>query len=231
MITVPEEDNSQQTTSADNNVLPEADANDMNSKRSGSRGSMLDDSIRSNAENSLVHKMTAVLNEESWWNSSKRSTNNSSPPPETTTDPPIKTLVLSDNDNKHTKSSKTNKVKSKRAGCIFGIILLTVGFVIGGVFIHRQEIMMEMNSLLRGGGGSANKAQAQGGAGEVGGEGTRQLPIVQHTMTYEERQQLYRMQRQAGMLRPIGGGQSYGIDEHERMKYQNYYGFDQQVKN
>ena len=90
--------------------------------------------------------------------------------------------------------------------------------------------MMEMNSLLRGGGGGGSKAQG-GAAVGVGGEGTRQLPIVQHTMTYEERQQLYRMQRQAGMLRPIGGGQSYGIDEHERMKYQNYYGFDQQMEN
>eukprot|EP00986_Skeletonema_menzelii_P012962 scaffold7325_cov153-Skeletonema_menzelii.AAC.7 len=228
MITVPE-DNS--TQSAENVVTPAADTETNSSKqpRSSSRGSMLDDSVRSSAENSLVHKMAAALNEESWWNSTKR---NSSPPPPSasadTVDPPIKTLLLSDDEkqlssggNSRTTTQKNkNKVKSKRADCIFGIVLLTVGFVVGGVFIHREKVMMEMNSLLRGG----THSKQQGG-----GEGTRQLPIVQHTLTYEERQQLYREQRQAGNLRPIvgNGKNAFGIDEQERLRYQQYYGYDQ----
>jgi hypothetical protein len=110
-------------------------------------------------------------------------------------------------------SAGEGKTKNKRRGlmkidCIFGILLLSIGFVVGGICIHYDKIIMEMNSLWNvasggggGGGGSSSNASLLR-------EGTRQLPLLNeydeyhhHSLSYEERQQLYREQRMAGTLR------------------------------
>jgi len=215
MITVPE-DNS--TTSAENAIAAAMAANlattddTISNATPTKRGSMLDDSFRST--NSLVNKMQSALNEEWSWMASKRQ---HSPPPQD--GPPVKTLLLSDNNDQQHRQSGNNPTKSrtKKADLIFGLVLLTVGFVIGGIFIHRDKLMMEMTHLLSG----THTQQHQSGGDP------RQLPIIQHTLTYEERAQLYREKRQAGMLRPIGGEGKLGIDEQERLRYQQYFGYDQ----
>jgi len=209
MITVPE-DNS--TTSAENAIAAAMAANlataddTISNATPTKRGSMLDDSIRST--NSLVNKMQSALNEEWSWMAKRQH----SPPPQD--GPPVKTLLLSD-DQQHRQSGGVTKSRTKKADLIFGLVLLTVGFVIGGIFIHRDKLMMEMTHLLSG----STKQNHQGDP--------RQLPIIQHTLTYEERAQLYREKRQAGMLRPIGGEGKLGIDEQERLRYQQYFGYDQ----
>jgi len=218
MITVPE-DNS--TTSAENAIAAAMAANlataddTISNATPTKRGSMLDDSIRST--NSLVNKMQSALNEEWSWMSKRQH----SPPPQD--GPPVKTLLLSDNDDQQHRQSSGNPTKSrtKKADLIFGLVLLTVGFVIGGIFIHRDKLMYEMNALLSG----THTQQHHQSGGDP-----RQLPIIQHTLTYEERAQLYREKRQAGMLRPIsngGNGGKLGIDEQERLRYQQYFGYDQ----
>jgi len=212
MITVPE-DNS--TTSAENAIAAAMAANlatddTISNATPTKRGSMLDDSFRST--NSLVNKMQSALNEEWSWMSKRQH----SPPPQD--GPPVKTLLLSDNDQQHRQSGNNpTKSRTKKADLIFGLVLLIVGFVIGGIFIHRDKLMYEMTALLS---GTHTQQHHQGGD-------PRQLPIIQHTLTYEERAQLYREKRQAGMLRPIGGEGKLGIDEQERLRYQQYFGYDQ----
>mmetsp|Transcript_17067 Transcript_17067/g.25721 ORF Transcript_17067/g.25721 Transcript_17067/m.25721 type:complete len:257 (+) Transcript_17067:113-883(+) len=212
MITVPE-DNS--TTSAENAIAAAMAANlataddTISNATPTKRGSMLDDSFRST--NSLVNKMQSALNEEWSWMAKRQH----SPPPQD--GPPVKTLLLSDNQqHRQSGNHQPTKSRTKKADLIFGLVLLTVGFVIGGIFIHRDKLMYEMNALL---GGSTKHHQGD----------PRQLPIIQHTLTYEERAQLYREKRQAGMLRPINGAGEgkLGIDEQERLRYQQYFGYDQ----
>eukprot|EP00573_Skeletonema_grethae_P011823 CAMPEP_0201701130 /NCGR_PEP_ID=MMETSP0578-20130828/31359_1 /ASSEMBLY_ACC=CAM_ASM_000663 /TAXON_ID=267565 /ORGANISM="Skeletonema grethea, Strain CCMP 1804" /LENGTH=259 /DNA_ID=CAMNT_0048188359 /DNA_START=74 /DNA_END=853 /DNA_ORIENTATION=- len=226
MITVPEENSTEQQQVA---MQIESVPMPSSKETGGSKGNnMLDDSIRSGrTENSLVNKMKDVLNEE-WWAAGITGGGSGGRSSTSGGEPPIQTLLLSDqhqlgsSDNQQrTTATKKKKSKTNRADFIFGMVLLTVGFIVGGVFIHRDKVLLNMTSLLSG--THSNKSQQQ--------EGMRQLPIVQHQLTYEERQQLYREQKQAGMLRPINGrgksGEVLGIDSQERMRFQQYQGFDQ----
>lgn len=165
----------------------------------GNGGGALDDSFRSS--NSLVNRMQSVLNEESWWSSS------SSGGRQQRGEVPA-TLLLNTAESAATNSSNSGggKRRGRRVDCIFGILLLTIGFVIGGVFIHRDKLLFEMNSLL---GTTTSKSRG----------GVRSLPVVlphqqyqyQYEqegyigeMSYEERQRMYREKREMGLLKNGG---------------------------
>ncbi len=259
MITVPEDNSTENTTTTAAaaagrkvvaiDTIPMVANNSTSKETVGSRGllPMLDDSISirsGRTENSLVNKMKDVLNEE-WWGAVKSSSSCAAgaggggleEKSSASEQPPIQTLLLSDHQLRLSSSAPTppttttisnnkNKKKRSRTGktdFIFGMVLLAVGFVVGGVFIHRDKVLMNMTSLLSSGSHSSKSQQQQ----QQGG--MRQLPIVQHQITYEERQRLYREQKQAGMLRPIGGGDKgkLGIDEQERLRFEQYQGYDQ----
>lgn len=231
MITVPEESTEQQQQQqVAIESVPMANNYSKETGSKGSSASVLDDSIRSGrTENSLVNKMKDVLNEE-WWAGTGASVSAggkstfSSGAGHDVGSPPIQTLLLSDQQQTATaatttrKKTKSKKSRTNKADFIFGMVLLAVGFVVGGVFIHRDKVLLNMTSLLNSGTHSSKKSQQQPQGG-----GMRQLPIVQHQVTYEERQRLYREQKQAGNLRPINGrdsGQRLGVDNVERMRFQ-----------
>jgi len=103
---------------------------------------------------------------------------------------------------------------------------LAVGFVGGGVFIHRDKIMMEMNSLLGGGGSSSSHSSSSLLSSRAE---QRQLPLSPNgmPMTYEERQQFYRQQKMHGNLRQsLHTGQLVIDWEKQRQEYQQYHGGD-----
>jgi hypothetical protein len=168
--------------------------------KSSSRGSMLDDSVRS--EHSLVNKMQTALNEE-WWTKRQQEWRDQKATP-------VKAVLQTEEDIQLSQQQKSQK-RSGRADCIFGMLLLIVGFVVGGVFIHRDKII----ASLMGEGGS--------GGGHASPSGVRQLPLHHHEMSYEERQQFYREQRKAGMLRETSTG-SLGVDQQLRQQYVQYGG-------
>eukprot|EP00574_Skeletonema_japonicum_P005969 CAMPEP_0201716522 /NCGR_PEP_ID=MMETSP0593-20130828/2465_1 /ASSEMBLY_ACC=CAM_ASM_000672 /TAXON_ID=267983 /ORGANISM="Skeletonema japonicum, Strain CCMP2506" /LENGTH=285 /DNA_ID=CAMNT_0048206333 /DNA_START=67 /DNA_END=924 /DNA_ORIENTATION=- len=240
MITVPEDNSTENTTTTAGRKVVAIDTIPMAETGSRVGQPMLDDSIRSGkTENSLVNKMKDVLNEE-WWGGAVGGGKSSIGAgagglvEKSSEQPPIQTLLLSDHQlsssGATTATTSMKKKRSNRTGktdFIFGMVLLAVGFVVGGVFIHRDKVLMNMTSLLSSGSHSSKSQQQGQGQGQGG---MRQLPIVQHQITYEERQRLYREQKQAGMLRPINGGGDkgkLGIDEQERLRFQQYQGYDQ----
>ncbi len=215
MVTVPEESDYPATSEGDT-------AGGASSNSSSGGGIVLDDSIKSDS-GSLIDKMQNALNEE-WW--SKRQQDwrdqNALPVPavlQSEEDRAFAIAQQSAGEGKNNKKKRglmrtdcifgSNCFRTMRTDCIFGILLLSVGFVVGGICIHYDKIMMEMNSLW-------NVASGGGGGGGAGSssnaallrEGTRQLPLLNeyngyhhHPLSYEERQQLYREQRMTGTLR------------------------------
>jgi hypothetical protein len=215
MVTVPEESDYPATSEGDT-----AGGASSNSSSGSGGGIVLDDSIKSDS-GSLIDKMQNALNEE-WW--SKRQQDwrdqNALPVPAVLQSEEDRAFAIAQQSASAAASGGEGKKNKRRRGfifgsncfrtmrttdCIFGILLLSVGFVIGGICIHYDKIMMEMNSLWNvasggGGGSSSNAALLR--------EGTRQLPLLDeydeyhhHSLSYEERQQLYREQRMAGTLR------------------------------
>ena len=216
MVTVPEESDYPATSEGDT-----AGGASSNSSGSGGGGGgiVLDDSIKSDS-GSLIDKMQNALNEE-WW--SKRQQDwrdqNALPVPAVLQSEEDRAFAIAQQSAGESKNNKkkrglvmtdfifgSNCFRNMRTDCIFGILLLSVGFVVGGICILYDKIMMEMNSLW-------NVASGGGGAGSSSNaallrEGTRQLPLIDeydeyhhHPLSYEERQQSYREQRMAGTLR------------------------------
>ena len=209
MVTVPEESDYPATSEGDT-----AGGASSNSSGSGSGGGgiVLDDSIKSDS-GSLIDKMQNALNEE-WW--SKRQQDwrdqNALPVPAVLQSEEDRAFAIAQQSAAAAGEGKNNKRRGlMRTDCIFGILLLSVGFVVGGICIHYDKIIMEMNSLWNvasGGGGGVAGAGSSSNAALLR-EGTRQLPLLDeyyneyhhHSLSYEERQQLYREQRMAGTLR------------------------------
>ncbi|KAL7439502.1 hypothetical protein ACHAXM_006741 [Skeletonema potamos] len=221
MVTVPEDFATSATANLADN---DHDAENNNSNMGGpstSRGSMLDDSVRS--EHSLVHKMQSALNEE-WWTKRQEDWREHKATP-------VKAVLQTEEDKRLTRSqskqqlmlaTSTTKKRTRRADFVFGVLLLAVGFVVGGVFIHRDKIMAEMSSLMGGSSSSSSSNESSSRAEQ------RQLPLNQDgmaSMTYEQRQQFYRQQRQAGMLRQSQQGQyviNWG-EQHQRYQDDNQF--------
>ena len=218
MVTVPEESDYPATSEGDT-------AGGASSNSSGSGGGIvLDDSIKSDS-GSLIDKMQNALNEE-WWSKRQQDWRDQNALP-------VPAVLQSEEDRAFAiaqQSASAGEGKSKKRGlmrtdcifgsncframrtdCIFGILLLSVGFVVGGICIHYDKIMMEMNSLWNvasGGGGGGGAGSSSSSNAALLREGTRQLPLLDeydeyhhHSSSYEERQQLYREQRMAGTLR------------------------------
>jgi len=207
MVTVPEESDYPATSEGDT-------AGGASSNSSGSGGGIvLDDSIKSDS-GSLIDKMQNALNEE-WW--SKRQQDwqdqNASPVPAVLQSEEDRAFAVAQQSAGAGEGKNNNKKRGlMKTDFFFGILLLSVGFVVGGICIHYDKIMMEMNSLWNvasGGGGGGGGSSSSSNAALLR-EGTRQLPLIDehdeyhihhHPLSYEERQQLYREQRMAGTLR------------------------------
>jgi hypothetical protein len=160
MVTVPEESDYPATSEGDT-------AGGASSNSSGSGGGIvLDDSIKSDS-GSLIDKMQNALNEE-WW--SKRQQDwrdqNALPVPAVLQSEEDRAFAIAQQSASAAASGGEGKKKNKRRGlmrnCIFGILLLSIGFVVGGICIHYDKIIMEMNSLWN---------VASGGGGGGGGSG------------------------------------------------------------
>jgi hypothetical protein len=226
MVTVIHEDlaatNAAAANLADNDHLDESEKN--NISRSGSRGSFPDDySFRSGVTdaNSLICKMQTALNGEEWWTKRQQEIREHK-----AAGPPVKTVSEEDSRSPPSQQKKLTKKRTRRADCVFGVLLLAVGFVVGGVFIHRDKIMMEMNSLL-GGGSSSSSSHSSPSLSSSRAE-QRQLPLSPNgmPMTYEERQQFYRQQKMHGNLRQSQHTGQLVIDWKKQQEYQQYHGGD-----
>jgi hypothetical protein len=225
MVTVPEESDYPATNTSEGDTAGGASSNNNSNSSGGGSGNgiVLDESIKSD-NGSLIDKMQTALNEE-WW--SKRQQDwqdqNALPVPAVLQSEEDRVFAIAQQSASAGGEGKKNKRRRgfifgsncfrttmRRTDCIFGILLLSVGFVVGGICIYYDKILMEMTSLWNvasGGGGGGGGSTSSSNAALLR-EGTRQLPLIDehdeyhhHPLSYEERQQLYREQRMAGTLR------------------------------